>query len=72
MFFQCRNGLYCQFLEEDLKTPLPRKITFATEDKVPEMAKLGGANMSLDTIQAMEHAIENGRGGVWLEVTEEQ
>jgi hypothetical protein len=33
MFFMRNKGWYCQFLEEDLKTPLPRKFTFATEEK---------------------------------------
>lgn len=30
MSFMQSNGWYCQFLEEDLKTPLPRKLTFAS------------------------------------------
>jgi hypothetical protein len=28
--------------------------------------------MTLDTLHALDHAIETGRGGVWLELTEEQ
>ena len=32
--FQCRYGWHCQFLEQDLKTPLPRKLHFASPDKV--------------------------------------
>ena len=28
--------------------------------------------MNLEGRQAIEHAIENGRGGVWLELSEEQ
>jgi len=27
MHFMLREGWYCQFLEEDLKTPLPKKLT---------------------------------------------
>jgi hypothetical protein len=72
MSFQSRKGWHCQFLEEDLKTPLPRKITFTTDDKVREMAKRGGANLSLETLHAIEHGIDIGRGGGWLELTEEQ
>jgi hypothetical protein len=30
MSFQCRYGWHCQFLEQDLKTPLPRKLHFAS------------------------------------------
>jgi hypothetical protein len=28
--------------------------------------------MNLETQQALEHAIENGRGGIYLQLTEEQ
>ncbi len=72
MFFQNRKGWHCQFLEEDLKTPLPRRFTFQSESKVREMAERGGAAMNLDTLHALDHAIEIGRGGVWLELTEDQ
>lgn len=72
MFFGHRNGWECQFLEADLKTPLPRKITFATSDKVSEFARRGGAFMNLESEQAFDHGVEFGRGGVYLELTEEQ
>jgi hypothetical protein len=36
------------------------------------MAKRGGDNLNLETRQALDHCIEIGRGGVWLELTEEQ
>ena len=49
----------------------PRKITFSPGDEVRELARRGGANTSLDTLQAMEHAIEiAGAEYGWL--TEEQ
>ena len=32
MSFMLRDGWYCQFLEADLKTPLPRKFTFAAPE----------------------------------------
>jgi hypothetical protein len=63
---------YCQFLEEDLKTALPRKVTLKTEEQVKGMARRGGANMNLESQQALEHGIEIGRGGVWLSLTDEQ
>jgi len=72
MSFMHREGWYCQFLEEDLKTPLPRKVTLKTVDQIKEIARRGGANMNLETQQALEHAIENGRGGIYLQLTEEQ
>ncbi len=42
MSFQCRNGWHCQFLELDLKTPLPKKLCFASPGKVVELVELGG------------------------------
>lgn len=72
MFFMLRQGWHCQFLEEDLKTPLPRKIEFKEEAKLFELAERGGYSMNLEGRQAMEHAISNGRGGIWLELNEEQ
>ena len=37
-FFQ-REGWYVQFLEADLKTPLPRTLTFADPEKIRELAR---------------------------------
>lgn len=72
MSFMLSGGWYCQFLEEDLKTPLPRKFTFATEEKVRELAERGGAFQNLESRHALNHGISNGRGGVWLSLDEEQ
>ena len=47
MSFQCRNGWHCQFLEQDLKTPLPRKLHFASRDKVIELVERGGGLSNL-------------------------
>lgn len=70
-FFE-RRGWYCQFLEEDLKTPLPRKLLLPGIEKILEMAERGGAFKSLADRQGVEQALETGRGGVFLELTEEQ
>jgi hypothetical protein len=72
MSFMYRHGWLCQFLEEDLRTPLPRKLHFRTEDKVREIARRGGGMLNLECLQAFDHAIEIGRGGVWLELSDEQ
>ena len=72
MFFQCRSGWQCQFLEQDLKTPLPRKLHFAPPDKVIELVERGGGLSNLESRQALDQAIENGRGGVFLSLTAEQ
>jgi hypothetical protein len=67
-YFFKRDGWQVQFFEADLKTALPRKLTF-TE---PELARRGEAWGTSESRQMLEHAIENGRGGVYLRLTPEQ
>jgi hypothetical protein len=72
MHFMQRDGWFCQFLEEDLRTPLPRKVRLEDPAKIIEMAEKGGAAMRLEDRQAIDHGIAQGRGSVWLSLTEEQ
>ena len=67
--FFSRSGWQVQFLEADLKTPLPRKLTFADAEKIRELARRGEAWGDSESRQMLEHAIENGRGGVYLRLT---
>ena len=69
MYFQSRCGWHVQFLEVDLKTPLPRQFTFQHADKIRELARKGEAWGTLEQKQALEHAIETGRGGIYLRLT---
>jgi hypothetical protein len=55
-----------------LKTPLPRRLTFATSDKILGLAEHAGALKDLAMRQAIEHGIEMGRGGIYLTLTPEQ
>jgi hypothetical protein len=68
MSFMLRQGWHCQFLEEDLKTSLPRKVILNDTQKLFEMAERGGCSFNLEARQAIDHSIEIGRGGVWLEL----
>lgn len=72
MSFMARQGWFCHFLEEDLRTPLPKKLAFADQEQILELARRGGAKMDLEAQQAIRHGLEIGRGGVWLNFTEEQ
>jgi hypothetical protein len=72
MSFMLSKDWYCQFLEADAKTTLPRKLTFKDPAKLFELAERGGCNLNLEGRQALQHGIEIGRGGIWLELTEEQ
>jgi len=65
-------GWRCSFLEEDLKTTLPRKLTFRDPAKIIELVERCGGFKNLEERQALDHGIEIGRGGVWLNLTAEQ
>lgn len=56
-------------LEADLKTPLPRKLVFTDPDKIRELARKGEAWGTSEARQMLELAIEQGRGGVYLNLT---
>jgi hypothetical protein len=63
MHFMFRKGWHCQFLEEDMKTPLPRTLTFADDRKIWEMAKRGGFTLNIAGRQEIEAALrKRGKG----------
>jgi hypothetical protein len=70
--FQDRKGWHCQFLEEDLKTALPRKLHFASSEKVIELIERAGGFIDQDARLMVNQGIEMGRGGIFLKLTEEQ
>lgn len=72
MTFFYRAGWQVQFVEADLKTPLPRQFTFTDPEKIRELARRGEAWGDSESRQMMEHAIETGRGGCYLRLTPEQ
>jgi hypothetical protein len=72
MYFFKRGGWQVQFTEADLKTPLLRTLTFTDPEKIRELARRGGAWRDSESRQMLEHAIENGRGGIYLRLTPEQ
>ena len=70
--FQDRHGWQCQFLEADLKTPLPKRLHFASPDKVVELVERGGGFPDQESRLMLEQGIFMGRGGLFLSLTEEQ
>jgi len=72
MSFMLRSGWHCQFLEEDLKTALPKKLAFLSQDMIFQLARCGGASLNLEAEQAIQHGINIGRGGIWLNLTDDQ
>jgi hypothetical protein len=66
MSFMDRRGWHCQFLEADLQTPLPRKLCFASVDKVVESVERGGGFKDLAERQGFDRGVAIGRGGIYL------
>jgi hypothetical protein len=70
----CLVGMFpwkSQFLEADLKTPLPRLTHFTSPDKIPELVERGGGFPDQESRLMLEHRIAKGRGWVFLSLTEE-
>jgi hypothetical protein len=61
-----------QFIEFDLKTTLPPKLTFSDPEKIRELARRGEAWGDSESRQMLEDAIDVGRGEVYLRLTPEQ
>lgn len=72
LYFQLSNGWHCQFLEPDLKTSLRRKLTFKSADKLRELIERGHGITTQESHSMVEYAISNGRGGVFLLLSEVQ
>ena len=72
MQFMLYEGRYYQFLGADLKTSLPKKLTIRNQQKLLRMAECGMPNMTNEERQRMQHDIASGRGGIWLDLSEER
>jgi hypothetical protein len=72
MSFMNRKDWQCQFLEADLKTPLPKRLHFASPDKIVELVERGGGFKDQESRLMLYQGIVTGRGGVFLSLTEEQ
>ena len=71
-FHRAKEGWRVTFLEQDLKTSLKRRLVFQDPEKVIDLAKRGGADLGLAGRQALDSGIGNGRGGLWLKLSEIQ
>ncbi|MBS1805052.1 MAG: hypothetical protein JST28_16960 [Acidobacteria bacterium] len=72
MYYMLRAGWVCQFLEEDLKTPLAHRLHFKDAEKIRAIVDKVGSFANLQDRQALDYGLNLGRGGVWLRLTEEQ
>ena len=69
-FFRCFEW-HCRFWEAGRRR-LPRRLTFRDSAKIYEMALRGNARSDKAAREALDLAIEIGRGGVWLRLTDDQ
>lgn len=72
MSFQDRFGWQCEFLEADLRTALHRRLHFSSSDKIIELVERGGGFRDQESRMMLDQGISMGRGGVFLNLTEEQ
>jgi hypothetical protein len=55
-----------------LFAPEPTKLTFRSPAKIRELYDRFAADKKVEDRQALEYAIERGRGSLWLNLTEEE
>jgi hypothetical protein len=72
MYYMFREVWTCQFLEEDMKTPLQRQLHFRDVEKIREIVAKVGNFANLQDRQALDYGLRIGRGGVWLQLTQDQ
>ena len=72
MFFQYREGWCCQFLEPDLKTSLPRTLTFQSVEKLRTLIERGRGFVNDKTKREFERGLANGRGSIYLTLDKNQ
>ena len=70
--FQFRNGWQCQFVQADLKAPLPRKLHLTSSEKVIEPLERGGGIKDQESQLMLTQAIVTVRGRVFLNLTAER
>ena len=56
-FFLCK-GWNVSFLEEDCRTPLPKKCTYSTEEPIRELARRGGALVDPEAEERLDQEIQ--------------
>lgn len=71
-FMLIRDAWQISFLEADCRTSLRKKLRFAIPEKIFDMARRGGADLTSASRCDLELGISIGRGGIWLNLTLDQ
>ena len=70
--FERLMGWRVVFFDSASKRRLPRELLLEQDDKLYELAQRGRALGNLADKQALETAIQRGKGGLFLKLTDEQ
>jgi hypothetical protein len=62
----------CEFMPDGAGAPLPKVLTFASADKIRELAERGGGVANLESRQMLEYGLSSGSGGVYLKLSQDQ
>lgn len=72
-FVRDHGRWHCRFHRDDLgKTPFSKQFVFRSAEKIYEAARRGDGLPSLEACLELDRALSLGRGGLWLNLTEEQ
>ena len=71
MYFRRFHGWHCSFSTEARKK-LPREFTFRAAETIRELAKRGNGLIDKWDRDGFELALEIGKGGVWLKLSDDQ
>jgi hypothetical protein len=71
-FVLLNGGWQVDFFEANLATSLPPKLTFTDPEKIRELALHGQALGASEARALFEYALIKGRGGIYLDLTQEQ
>ena len=71
MYFRESHGWNCSFRTEARKK-LPREFTFRAPETIRELAKRGNGLIDKWDREGFELALEIGKGGVWLKLSDDQ
>ena len=71
-FRMTRGGWHVEFMTDGFRSKLPKTLHFVDQAKLFELADRGQADTSLAAKQGLAYGIREGKGGVYLNLTDEQ
>lgn len=73
MTFHLRGDSWvCSFVEKDAKTPVGRARVFGSPEKIRVLIARTPTRLDQAAKQSLEHAFAKGRGGIFLDLNDDQ